>query len=107
MGGNRWVDQLTPQGIQARESTRLIEAHEARVTDHVGRQDRRKPPLKALLSHVDHSPGNPTAATLWFTGHGVYRGRHVGDGSIASFERRARRVRYCSDRYQNGVTQYL
>ena len=37
MGGNRWVNQLTPQGIQTRESTRLIEAHEARVTDHVGR----------------------------------------------------------------------
>jgi hypothetical protein len=55
--GNRGrVDQFTPQGIQTRESTRLINAHEARVADHVGRQDRRKPPLKALLSHVDRSP---------------------------------------------------
>src|ERR1700730_2737310 len=53
MGGNRRVDQLTPQGIQTRESPRLIDAHEARVTDHVGRQDRREPPLKALLSHVE------------------------------------------------------
>jgi len=36
MGGNRRVDQLTPQGIQTRESPRLVHAHETRVADHIG-----------------------------------------------------------------------
>ena len=27
------------------------------------------------------------AASVWATGRGVYRGRHVRDGSVASFER--------------------
>ena len=39
-----------------RQRPSLIHAHEARVTDHVGRHDRRKPPLKAFLYHVGRSP---------------------------------------------------
>ena len=37
MGGNRRINKPTPQGIQTGKSPGLVETHEARVTDHVGR----------------------------------------------------------------------
>jgi hypothetical protein len=36
---------------------RFVNAHERAVIGDIGGQDRRKPSLKALLSHVDRSPG--------------------------------------------------
>ena len=63
MGGNRRIDQFTPQGVQPGEGPGLVDAHEAGISDDIGRQDRRKPPLEAFFRHVDRSP-RPTTASL-------------------------------------------
>ena len=86
MGGNRRVDQLTPQGIQTGKSPGLVDTHEARVTDHVGRQDCCEPPLEALFGHLDRSPGKQLAGTLWFPGRRVYRGQMTASGHSATWQ---------------------
>jgi hypothetical protein len=85
MRGDRRIDQLAPQIIQPGQSARLVHAHEARITDHVGGQDCRKPPLQAPLRHLDRSSGSRRGATVWATGQGLYRGRHVRDESFATW----------------------
>src|SRR6202012_4467971 len=51
MRADCWIDQRTTQGIQTRQRPSLIHAHKARVADHIGRHNCRKPPLKAFLCH--------------------------------------------------------
>jgi hypothetical protein len=45
MSGYRWIDRIAPQGLQSRQRTGLVDAHQARVPDHIGCQDCREPPL--------------------------------------------------------------
>ncbi len=78
MGGNRRIDQLTPQGTEPGQRSGLVYAHEARISRHVGRQDCRKPPLQALFGHAEHSfQKSLNVGSLWLTAERVYRGYNV------------------------------
>ena len=52
---DRRIDQLTPHTVQACQSSGLIGTHEARIADHIGREDSCKPPLQSFFSHMDRS----------------------------------------------------
>jgi hypothetical protein len=38
--GELWLDQFSPQSFPSRERTAVVAAHEARITDHIDRNDR-------------------------------------------------------------------
>jgi hypothetical protein len=74
VGGNRRINEPASQCIQTGKGPGLVQTHEARVPDYVGRQDCRKPPLEAFFGHADTLQEDPTIKSLWLTGRTVYRG---------------------------------
>ena len=44
-------DHLLPQAFQPSEGARLVALHQAAVAGHIGRHDRRQPPLEACFRH--------------------------------------------------------
>jgi hypothetical protein len=51
MRGDRWVDDLAPQRLEARQCSRLINLHETRIANHIGRKDGRESPLDTRFGH--------------------------------------------------------
>ena len=95
MGCNRRINKLAPQGIQTGKSPGLVQTHEARVTDYVGRQNCCEPPLEAFFGHADVLREGPTDMSLWLTWQSVYRGANDRFGSTAT--ERSHRFRVCFD----------
>jgi hypothetical protein len=52
MRGDRRVDDLAPQRLEARQCSRFVAPHETRKANHIGRKDGRK---SALNTRLDHS----------------------------------------------------
>ena len=57
MRGDRRIDQFAPQRVKPCKRPRLVDPHEARIPDHVGRQDRCQPPLQSFFSHAEKPRG--------------------------------------------------
>ena len=49
--GDLGVEQLFPEGFQARERTLLVDLHKVAIADHVGGKNGGQPALNALLGH--------------------------------------------------------
>ena len=59
MGRNHRINQPAPQCIQTGKGPGLVQTHEARVPNHVGRQNCREPPLEAFFGHETRSRKTP------------------------------------------------
>ena len=61
--GQERVDELAAVGLEAREGGALVGLHQARVADHVRRQDGGEPPLDPCRRHR-HPPARTDSRTL-------------------------------------------
>jgi hypothetical protein len=77
MGSYRRINEPAPQCIQTGKGPGLVKTHEARVPDHVGRQNCCEPPLQAFFGHADTLQEDPTIESLWLTRRTVYRVRNA------------------------------
>ncbi len=80
--GDAGVDQLFAKGIEARNGSFLVRAHEPAVTDHIGDEDRGKPSFGAFFGHVARPLSRHSVHEIVLAaGGGVYGPSNVRFGS--------------------------
>ncbi|MEE8226340.1 MAG: hypothetical protein V3R30_05940, partial [Kiloniellales bacterium] len=78
IGSDLGVDEVRLQRPEARARPFLVGLNQPAVADHIGNEDRRKPPLDALFGHRDRFPQSGVVVEiLCVSGGHVHRGRMV------------------------------
>ena len=49
--GDQWIDEFAAIAFEQGEGSLLVRAHQPRLSDNVGAEDRRKPPFYPFLCH--------------------------------------------------------